>query len=197
MKIGSSSKLRPMINTYTLRGTVSIIMRKQIYLIALFVICSTIIGCNNQNKQALNIIDADFLRLDTLIRLHNWHILAPFYSDSNISTLDIIQQDLLLDFHSDERNIIDINIFIEIGKDISSENSNITLANVHIPYQIMDSEKVFEIEPPMTDYLAYNIESTEGCMAALNVSAYLSAKFWLNGVEIYNIEWKRGRNSFR
>lgn len=162
-----------MINTYTLRGTVSIIMRKQIYLIALFVICSTIIGCNNQNKQALNIIDADFLRLDTLIRLHNWHILAPFYSDSNISTLDIIQQDLLLDFHSDERNIIDINIFIEIGKDISSENSNITLANVHIPYQIMDSEKVFEIEPPMTDYLAKYRKHTYLIISSLLILRYM------------------------
>lgn len=49
----------------------------------------------------------------------------------------------------------------------------------------------------MTAYLATTINSISDCQVALNISAYQSAKFWLNGVEIYNIEWKRGRNFYR
>lgn len=143
-----------------------------------------------------NEIDISLLQADSLIRLHQWSLLGPFYPDSNIAVLDRINQDLLLPYGKTEKDLTNINKFVFFGKELSKDKS-FQLSDVYIPHYILDLEKYFKIEPPISAYLGCHIESSATNQVALNISAYQSAKFWLNGEEIYNIEWKRGRSKFR
>lgn len=152
------------------------------------------VSCNK--SISLNQINSENLKSDSLIRLHNWYILTPFYPDTNISVLKRIEQDLLTDYGAMETKMLEIDDFTNLGKDLLSKDTSMIFKQIHVPNHILNLADSFKIAPPITAYLATNIKSTEDCNVTLNISAYQSAKFWLNGKEVYNIEWKRGRNSY-
>lgn len=170
-------------------------MKKKIILTSIFFLLLNLLGCHHPHITTF--VDIEALESDTLIRLHNWAILAPLLPDTNIAPLQRINQDLLTEYGESENNIASMNHFISIGKSVQQRDSSTTISQIEMPLHILDLKNFFAIDPPMTAYLATQIESSENSEVALNMSAYQSARFWLNGEEIYNIDWKRGRNFYR
>lgn len=124
-------------------------------------------------------------------------IIAPFLPDSTFPSLERINEDLTKQYGYPENKILNIDDFISLGRKVSGTDTSKFFKPISISSHILDLGGTLDIVPPMTAYMATTLNSTSDYQAALNISAYQSAKFWLNGKEIYNIEWKRGRNFYR
>ncbi len=153
--------------------------------------------CKCSKVYDVNSLNVDDLDQDTLIRLHDWYVLAPLYPDTSYAILDRINQDLLLQYGSKESAIANMNDFISVGREIADDHPAFKFSKVSMPHHLLDLGNYFEIKPPVGAYLGCCVKSDENVDVVLNMSAYQSAKFWVNGKEVHRVEWKRGRSKFR
>lgn len=160
----------------------------------LLIICS-LFACTK--KTLSNYVDLQRIYSDTLLRIHNWYILAPFFPDSTLPVFYRQQQDLLLRYGKKEGDMRSLNDFLSFGNDIHKEDTAVMCGDIYMPLHMLDLTAYITAKPPVTAYMACIIELHDSCSAVIAMSAYQSCKLYLNGVNIYEVEWKRGRSKYR
>lgn len=100
-------------------------------------------------SKILNNIDMNSLSKDSdsLIRINNWMIIAPFLPDSTFPTLQRIDEDLIQQYGYPENKILNIEDFNLLGRKVSGTDSSKFFKPINISSHILDLEETIDISP--------------------------------------------------
>lgn len=148
-------------------------------------------------SKEINVVDLSYLKGDTLINIPDWKILSSFYLDTLLSVETATNYNYLEKYGVSEFEIYSLNYFESISEKIVSEDDSKIFQSLEINRDGLNISDFAEKKEQSAIYLATNINTTDSVKAVLNLSAYQSAVIYLNGENIYNISWKKGRTFFR